>query len=59
MLDPGTIALTNEPQAAGSLLAVLRGYLKGCVEELTYEAQMKANAEAYAEYKVRSEKGYL
>jgi hypothetical protein len=38
-------------------LAVLRGYLRGCIDELVIESQREANARAYAEAKVREERG--
>jgi hypothetical protein len=70
-LDSGRGALLRElvmdpdgeparhPEAGPVMLSVVRGYLKGCVEELTFEQQMLANAAAYGEAKVRDEKGYL
>lgn len=43
--------------AARSSLGVLQGYLHGCLAEMQVEAQRQANAVAYAEAKVREERG--
>jgi hypothetical protein len=39
------------------MVAVLYGFLQGCVAELDVEAQRQANADAYAEAKIREERG--
>jgi hypothetical protein len=59
VVEPGTDFIGDSPENGPAVLGVLRGYLQGCVEELTFEAQMRANAEAYGEAKARAEKGYL
>lgn len=42
---------------ARSTLAIFRGFIRGCVAELQAEAQKEANALAYAEAKVKEERG--
>lgn len=43
--------------AARSSLGVLRGYLHGCLAEMQVAEQRRANALAYAEAKIREERG--
>lgn len=43
--------------SARASLGVLRGYVRGCVNELQADAQMAANAKAYAEEKLKDERG--
>ena len=38
-------------------LATILGYLRGCIDELEWTQQRDANAKAYAEAKVRAERG--
>jgi hypothetical protein len=42
---------------ARASLAVLHGYLHGCIAEAQRSAQVEANARAYAEAKVKEERG--
>jgi hypothetical protein len=42
---------------ARSSIAVLLGFLRGCLAEAEIEAQRDANAHAYAEQKLREERG--
>ena len=43
--------------SARASLAVLRGYVHGCISELNREAQITANAEAYAEREDQRKRG--
>jgi hypothetical protein len=43
--------------SARASLAVLRGYVHGCISELSFNAQLHANAQAYAAEKLKQERG--
>jgi hypothetical protein len=55
IVDPASEHLLHNPESAPATLAVLRGYLHGCVDELTFEDQVRANAAAYGRAKARAD----
>jgi hypothetical protein len=64
ILHPSYFVMPPERQgevasfSAKASLAVLHGFIHGCIAEREIEAQRAANARAYAEEKVREERGF-